>query len=222
MNGMFYLQKKCGGESTSGQILQYAISEHTENGNISTYYIECPSPGSVGLGEGRGRGGFTLTKRKPSYREPQLRTLYLLKFLLTMGLRRRRCLMKISSILRLFTRSGGISHPKLHQWYLEENEIQMLSKVHYIEYIPVYFPRSSRETISAMVICVSWMMAPAPTPWTALERISHIMFWAAPHKALPAKNTTIPKYKSGLRPTKSDNFPHNGAKPSPISVSLML
>lgn len=51
---------------------------------------------------------------------------------------------------------------------------------------------------------------PAPTPWTERPDINISMLTAAPHIALPIKNTAIAPRTIGLRPQISLNFPHIG------------
>ena len=68
--------------------------------------------------------------------------------------------------------------------------------------------------MSLMTICVRPIILPAPIPWTALARISHIMpiisifihvevLCAAPHNADPIKKMIIEPKRIGFLPNKS-------------------
>lgn len=88
---------------------------------------------------------------------------------------------------------------------------------------PAYFPRSSKETISLMTICVNPIILPAPMPCTARAIMSQTIakskllsgkqvLWAAPHKADPIRKITIEPYRIGFLPKMSLVRPYNGVK----------
>lgn len=107
--------------------------------------------------------------------------------------------------------------------------------------VKAYSLRSSL-LISEVIICTIWMIPPPPIPCTPrptqkkakhqymsssknisnAQTASHAKFCAAPQSADPIRNTDIAKRSIGLRPTKSDILPYNGAKPTRHRVSYQV
>ena len=58
------------------------------------------------------------------------------------------------------------------------------------------------------------MSPPAPSPWSARNAISSVMFWAMPQSAEPTRKMTIAVCRTILRPYRSPSLPYSG----PVTV----
>ncbi len=77
---------------------------------------------------------------------------------------------------------------------------------------PWYLPRSRAGTTSATIAWASTIRPPPPSPCSARNAISSIMFWARPHSAEPIRKTTIAAWNRPLRPYWSPSLPHSGVE----------
>ena len=57
---------------------------------------------------------------------------------------------------------------------------------------PIQRPRSRGEKMSPIVVALSAIMAPPPSPVTARARISSVMFWESPDIAEPTRKKRRP------------------------------
>jgi hypothetical protein len=64
----------------------------------------------------------------------------------------------------------------------------------------MYFPRCRAGTTSPMMACAPTSRPPAPTPWTARNAISSIMFCDKPESMEPIRKITIASWKRFFRP----------------------
>jgi hypothetical protein len=60
---------------------------------------------------------------------------------------------------------------------------------------------------TAIVVTIS---PPAPSPCSARNAISSVMFWLIPQSAEPTRKMTIAVCRTSLRPYRSPSLPHSG------------
>ncbi len=71
--------------------------------------------------------------------------------------------------------------------------------------------------MSPTIANASVMRPPAPMPWMARVAMSSGMFWLAPAKADPMRNTTMANWNTLLRPYRSETFPYSGVDAVEVS-----
>ena len=65
---------------------------------------------------------------------------------------------------------------------------------------PVQRARVAGGKMSPMIACEIGIMAPAPRPWKARNRMSSVMLWLWPQSTEPVTNSAMPRMKKRLRP----------------------